>query len=149
MEKIPRRDFLKLAAGGAALGLTSGGKVADRLIPYVIPPEHVKPGQAAFFATVCRECPAGCGMHLWHFDGRVTKAEGNPEHPVNRGALCARGQSAVQGLYDPDRLRHVVHHGTAGRQLGRGHRGHQRPTCAGRPAASFCSPTSRPARWRS
>src|ERR1051325_6361023 len=38
-------------------------------------------------------------------DGRFIKLEGNPAHPLNRGALCARGQSAVQGLYNPDRLR--------------------------------------------
>jgi len=43
-----------------------------------------------------------------HRDGRVTKAEPNPDHPVNRGGLCARGQSAVQGLYDPDRLKTVA-----------------------------------------
>ena len=47
-------------------------------------------------------------MHVWHRDGRVTKAEGNPIHPVNRGGLCARGQSSVQGLYDPDRIKGVV-----------------------------------------
>lgn len=114
VEKMPRRDFLKLAAGGAALGLTSAGKTADKLIPYVIPPDHVKPGLATFFATTCRECPAGCGQHLWHFDGRVTKAEGNPDSHVNHGALCARGQSALQGLYDPDRVRHVMQRQTSG-----------------------------------
>ena len=37
-------------------------------------------------------------------DGRVVKLEGNPEHPVNRGSLCARGQAALQGLYHPDRF---------------------------------------------
>src|SRR6185295_15033670 len=31
--------------------------------------------------------------------------EGNPDHPVNRGGLCARGQAALQGLYNPDRYR--------------------------------------------
>ncbi len=48
-------------------------------------------------------------MHLWHRDGRVTKAEGNPSHPVNSGGLCPRGQSSLQGLYDPDRMRRVLH----------------------------------------
>ncbi|HMI55506.1 MAG TPA: molybdopterin-dependent oxidoreductase, partial [Gemmatimonadaceae bacterium] len=38
-------------------------------------------------------------------DGRTIKLEGNPGHPVNRGALCARGQAALQGLYNPDRYR--------------------------------------------
>jgi len=53
----------------------------------------------------CRECPAGCGMCLYGRDGRVTKAEGIRDHPVSAGGLCARGQSSVQGHYDPDRLR--------------------------------------------
>jgi molybdopterin-containing oxidoreductase family iron-sulfur binding subunit len=47
-------------------------------------------------------------MHLMHRNGRVTKAEGNPEHPINHGALCPRGQSSLQGLYDPDRLRLII-----------------------------------------
>jgi molybdopterin-containing oxidoreductase family iron-sulfur binding subunit len=38
-------------------------------------------------------------------DGRVIKVEGNPEHPVNRGRLCPRGQASVQGLYNPQRAR--------------------------------------------
>jgi anaerobic selenocysteine-containing dehydrogenase len=33
-----------------------------------------------------------------------SKLEGNPDHPVNRGALCARGQSAIQVTYHPDRI---------------------------------------------
>ena len=36
--------------------------------------------------------------------GRPIKLEGNPLHPVNRGTLCIRGQAALQGLYNPDRL---------------------------------------------
>ena len=89
-----------------AVGL--GVKSGDQLIPYMVPPDDVRPSVVTTFATTCRECPAGCGMHLWHRDGRVTKAEGNPLHPINRGTLCARGQSALQGLYDPDRLRQVL-----------------------------------------
>ena len=38
-------------------------------------------------------------------EGRAIKVEGNPRHPVNQGALCARGQAGLQGRYDPDRLR--------------------------------------------
>src|SRR5690606_6693774 len=34
----------------------------------------------------------------------VTKVEGNPDHPVSHGNLCARGQASVQGLYHPDRF---------------------------------------------
>ncbi|ACM19227.1 menaquinol oxidoreductase complex ACIII, molybdopterin-binding-like and iron-sulfur cluster-binding subunit ActB [Geotalea daltonii FRC-32] len=108
MPKMTRRNFLWLTGGtGVALAVDPPRKLVNKLIPQVIPPENIKPGEWAFFATTCRECPAGCGMHLWHRDGRITKAEGNPDHPVNRGGLCPRGQSALQGLYDPDRLQKI------------------------------------------
>ncbi|BCS54213.1 molybdopterin dinucleotide binding domain-containing protein [Geobacter sp. SVR] len=109
MSKISRRTFLWLTGGsGIALATTPQRKVVNTLIPQVIPAEHTVPGEWTLFATTCRECPAGCGTHLWHRDGRVTKAEGNPSHPVNRGGLCARGQSSLQGLYDPDRVQGVI-----------------------------------------
>ena len=56
-------------------------------------------------------------------DGRVIKLEGNPAHPLNRGALCARGQAAPQGLYNPDRYREpMVREGREARahDVGRG-----------------------------
>jgi anaerobic selenocysteine-containing dehydrogenase len=37
-------------------------------------------------------------------NGRALKIEGNPEHPLNQGKLCARGQAGLQMLYNPDRL---------------------------------------------
>jgi len=106
---VTRRDFLKIGADGAAfLAGGVGEKTVDKLIPYVIPPENIRPGEWTIYATTCRECPAGCGMYLRHRDGRVVNASGNPNHPVNKGGLCPRGQSAVQGLYDPDRLKKVL-----------------------------------------
>ena len=76
----------------------------EKILPLVVPNEHLVPGVAAWFATVCRECPAGCGVLARNREGRVVKLEGNPDHPVNRGALCGRGQAALQGLYNPDRF---------------------------------------------
>src|SRR5262249_35755090 len=54
--------------------------------------------------TVCRQCAGGCGMLVRVIEGRAKKVEGNPDHPVNRGKLCARGQASVQEEYHPDRL---------------------------------------------
>jgi molybdopterin-containing oxidoreductase family iron-sulfur binding subunit len=106
---LNRREFLRLGAGGgmyAAVGF--GLKFPGNLIPFTVPPDQVAPEGWSFFSTTCRECPAGCGLRLSHREGRVTKAEGAPGHPVNDGTLCPRGQSAVAGLYDPDRLRGPV-----------------------------------------
>jgi molybdopterin-containing oxidoreductase family iron-sulfur binding subunit len=62
-------------------------------------------GKATWYASTCRECPAGCGVLAKNREGRVIKLEGNPEHPINRGKLCIRGQSALQAVYNPDRLK--------------------------------------------
>ncbi len=105
MPNLGRRDFLKLvgAAGtGAALGGCS--EPTRHLIPYIDPPEDIVPGKALWYATTCRECPAGCGMLAKNREGRVVKVEGNPLHPVSGGKLCMRGQASLHGLYNPDRF---------------------------------------------
>ncbi|MBI3028953.1 MAG: molybdopterin-dependent oxidoreductase [Candidatus Rokubacteria bacterium] len=101
-----RREFFKIVGTSAGAVAAAGcGQAPERILPYVIPPDNLIPGVAAWFSTVCRECPAGCGVIARNREGRVVKLEGNPDHPVNRGALCIRGQAALQGLYNPDRLR--------------------------------------------
>ncbi|RMH12747.1 MAG: hypothetical protein D6701_13160, partial [Gemmatimonadetes bacterium] len=103
---IKRRDFLKvLGVSGAGAGLVgcSTDKV-EKLLPYVVPPEEITPGVATWYTSVCGECSTGCGIWVRTREGRVVKVEGNPEHPVSRGALCARGHSSLQGLYNPDRF---------------------------------------------
>jgi molybdopterin-containing oxidoreductase family iron-sulfur binding subunit len=102
--RLTRRSFLKVAAVAGATAAGCEGLPARELIPYVIPDEHTVPGVATFFATVCRECSAGCGVIARVREGRVIKLEGNPREPISGGALCARGQAALQGLYNPDRL---------------------------------------------
>ena len=101
-----RRDFLKLVGVGVAGAAAGCAKPpAEKLIPYLVAPEDILPGVPYFYSSTCRECPAGCGIVVRAREGRATKIEGNPEHPVNRGGLCARGQASLQGLYDPDRLK--------------------------------------------
>jgi molybdopterin-containing oxidoreductase family iron-sulfur binding subunit len=104
---VKRREFLKVlgvsTAATAALGCTSGD--VEKLIPYLVSPDNTVPGVSNHYATTCRECATGCGLIVEVRDGRAIKAEGNPAHPVNQGALCARGQSSLQGLYNPDRFR--------------------------------------------
>jgi molybdopterin-containing oxidoreductase family iron-sulfur binding subunit len=102
---FPRRDFLKLAGIGALAAAGCAQPPAERLIPYLIPPNDVLPGIPYWYASTCRECPAGCGILVKQREGRVVKLEGNPRHPVNRGGLCARGHAGLQAAYDPDRLK--------------------------------------------
>jgi anaerobic selenocysteine-containing dehydrogenase len=108
VNRISRRDFLKATAGaGVATGLGAAARQVA-LEPYVQPPEEELPGRATWYASTCRQCPAGCGIIVRVINGRPRKIEGNPAHPLNRGKLCARGQAGLQVLYNPDRLRSPV-----------------------------------------
>src|SRR5213596_2485369 len=106
---VRRREFLKVIGVGtaatAAACTYAGPEETGKLIPYLVSPDQTVPGVSTYYATTCRECSAGCGVIAETRDGRTIKLEGNPDHPVNRGALCARGQAALQGLYNPDRYR--------------------------------------------
>ncbi len=102
---MKRRRFLQVAGvTGAGLAAGCGSGEGDKWMPYLVPNEDQIPGIPTYYASTCRECPAGCGILVKTREGRPIKIEGNPHHPVNRGRLCARGQAALQGLYDPDRV---------------------------------------------
>ncbi len=104
---LTRRDFLRgMGATVGGIGLSSA---VDHLIPYVHQPEDLVPGTSTWYATSCRECPAGCGMLVRTSDSRALKCEGNPAHPISQGRLCARGQASLQALYDPDRVGSPMH----------------------------------------
>jgi len=104
---LKRRDFLKVVgASGAGAGvLGCSTEKVENLMPYVTPPEEITPGVATWYSTVCGECEAGCGMWVRTQEGRVVKVEGNPNDPVSKGALCSKGHSSLQGLYNPDRFK--------------------------------------------
>src|SRR5690606_25638140 len=106
-EGLDRRRFLKVVGiGGAGAAVVSGCSTAqvEKLVPYMVQSEDQVPGVPTWYASTCTECAAGCGLHVKTREGRAIKLEGNPAHPVNAGALCAHGQSALQGLYNPGRL---------------------------------------------
>ena len=104
-----RRDFLKLVGTGAAfLAAGCARKPVEKILPYVKAPEEMVPGNPLYYASTCGECENGCGLVVKTREGRPIKLEGNPDHPVNRGTLCPRGQASVINLYDPDRLRGPV-----------------------------------------
>jgi anaerobic selenocysteine-containing dehydrogenase len=113
-EKISRRDFLKLASVGAATTtVLTGCGPASRYVkrePYSKMPEYTYNGLSTYYATTCRECAAGCGIIVRTMQGRALKVEGNPSHPVNHGKTCARGQTTLQGLYNPHRVVGPIKH---------------------------------------
>ncbi|MBN7783566.1 molybdopterin oxidoreductase family protein [Ponticoccus gilvus] len=55
--------------------------------------------------TTCYMCACRCGIDVHLKDGRVTYIEGNRDHPVNRGVLCAKGSAGLMQHLSPARLR--------------------------------------------
>ena len=108
---MDRRTFLKTVGVGSvsmAVGCSPDPYNAPRpkkfLYSLVNAQQDMVTGRTSWYATTCRECPAGCGVLAGNREGRLIKVEGNPLHPVNRGKLCMRGQAALQGVYNPDRI---------------------------------------------
>ena len=116
MTELDRRDFLRLVGAGAGAAVAAGcSDPIEKLVPYVIEPEVITPGIPVYYASTCRECPAGCGLHVKTREGRPVKLEGNPEHPINRGKLCPRGQAGIGRTYHPDRYTSPMARGADGR----------------------------------
>ncbi|MCX8205354.1 MAG: molybdopterin-dependent oxidoreductase [Candidatus Nezhaarchaeota archaeon] len=58
--------------------------------------------------TDCALCYNSCGINVYVEGGRVVKVEGMPEHPLNRGVLCPRGEALIDYVYSPDRLKYPM-----------------------------------------
>jgi anaerobic selenocysteine-containing dehydrogenase len=110
-DKLSRRDFLKTAGAGAAIAALTGCGPMSRYVlrePYERMPEYNQAGRPILYASTCGECSAGCGLVVRTLEGRVHKVEGNPANPVNFRKTCARGQAALQSVYNPDRFQGPV-----------------------------------------
>ena len=55
--------------------------------------------------TTCYMCACRCGINVHIRDGKVRYIEGNRDHPINRGVLCAKGSAGIMQHYSPARLR--------------------------------------------
>jgi molybdopterin-containing oxidoreductase family iron-sulfur binding subunit len=108
-----RRDFLRLAGFGLAGATLAGCQRApvQHAVTYLTPPDEIIPGRTYDYASTCGGCSAGCGVLVRNRDGRPIKLEGNPDHPLSRGGLCAVGQASLLGLYDQQRLTQPLHEG--------------------------------------
>ena len=55
--------------------------------------------------TTCYMCACRCGVRVTLEDGKIRFVQGNPNHPVNRGVLCAKGNAAIMKQISPAKLR--------------------------------------------
>ncbi len=110
-QKLPpftRRRFLQLMGASIALAGTTGCWRAEKILPFANRPEGRIPGNAEYYATGVDIGGVVRGVVATSHDGRPTKLEGNPNHPMSLGATDAQTQAVVLELYDPDRSQKVM-----------------------------------------
>ncbi len=102
---ISRRTFLKIFGSGlAATGLTEvickrSGWAAS------IPSAKIKEAQITH--SICPYCGVGCGLVAYTKNGKLVDVEGDPDHPINQGTLCSKGQAVFEVVTSPRRLKKV------------------------------------------
>ncbi len=87
---LSRRDLLKNAvAAGGLMALLDGGvaSAADK--------DSMKTEGAKITKTICPYCSVGCGILMYSRNGELVNASGDPDHPINEGALCSKGSSVM------------------------------------------------------
>ena len=102
---LPRRDFVKLMGASLALAGLSGCafQPQEKIVPYVKAPEESVAGIPLYYATAMPFMGYALGLLAEASEGRPTKVEGNPDHPISRGRTDAWAQASVLDMYDPDR----------------------------------------------
>src|SRR5574342_446102 len=96
---VSRREFMKISGGTVLLG--SLGVNLDPAQAYA---QGLKIKNAKETYTVCPYCSVGCGLLVHTKDGKVVNTEGDPDHPINEGTLCSKGQSLYQIINNDKRL---------------------------------------------
>lgn len=100
-----RREFLKLM--GASMAMATAGCIrrpVQKIVPYNKQPEEVTFTVANHYTSSFSDGSEVMGLLVKSRDGRPIKVEGNPNHPLNKGATSIRAQAHVLSLYDPERL---------------------------------------------
>jgi thiosulfate reductase/polysulfide reductase chain A len=102
---VSRREFFKIGGGGVAVAL-GAGLAGKSLLDE--PHDNALAAPAAkvvYKHGVCGICELNCAMKGKIENGRLVKLEGKAVDQHSRGSLCAKGNSGINMLYDPDRLK--------------------------------------------
>jgi formate dehydrogenase major subunit len=103
--KLSRRDFLKVSTVSSGAALTG----VFSLLPVEVKAEKLRIRYAKQSTTICPYCACGCGMIVSTSKGRAVNIEGDPDHPINEGALCSKGSALYQVANNKRRLTNVMY----------------------------------------
>ena len=105
--EISRRRFLQ---GSVAMSIAGGVSLSSSSImaSSTKPAKDKLSNEEKQVATLCEMCVNKCAAIAHVRNGVVQKLDPNPLFPKSRNMLCARGNSGIQALYDPDRLKYPL-----------------------------------------
>ena len=109
---VSRRKFIQLS-GAAAAGVAVS-RLGFDLRPIQAHAQTLKIRYAKETTTICCYCGVGCGAIVHtsrRGDGRVINIEGDPDHVINRGALCSKGSALKQLTENQNRLTEPMYRG--------------------------------------
>ena len=107
-----RREFLGIMGASIALaGLSGCRRPVEKIIPYVVAPEEIVPGNPNYYATSMQRGLDAIGFVVENHEGRPTKIEGNIKHSSSLGKTDSFAQAEILNLYDPDRSKGVLQNG--------------------------------------
>lgn len=106
LSNVSRRKFLAVLSSSIAFAAAGCSEYPEKgeIVPYNKRPEEVIPGIPNYYASTCTACSNACGILIKTREGRPIKVDGNPDHPINKGKICSKGQASPLNLYDPGRL---------------------------------------------
>ncbi|POY42374.1 sulfate ABC transporter substrate-binding protein [Avibacterium gallinarum] len=109
--QVTRRKFFKICAGGMAG--TSAAMLGFAPATALAAPREYKLLRGKETRNTCTYCAVGCGMLLYSLGdgaknsvGKLYHIEGDPDHPVSRGALCPKGAGALDYVNSPRRVKY-------------------------------------------
>ncbi len=107
---VDRRNFLKLGGAAASASLISGlsGRAAKAKAAALKRGgegySQLSGNKLEAVPSICGQCPSRCAILGYLDNGRLVKIEGQPSSIRNQGKVCAKGQTGVAKVYDPDRI---------------------------------------------
>jgi formate dehydrogenase major subunit len=103
--ELSRRSFLKTAGVGLGSLFAASALKSQPVLAHAPKAQPLKK-QFGEANTICPFDGSGCGFIVATKDGKVENIEGDPDHPINRGGGCAKGQSIRQLAADNPRRLH-------------------------------------------
>ena len=100
--RVSRRGFLVITGattGGAILASLGFRPKSAKAQTWDLKIKYAKES-----TTICPYCAVGCALIVSASDGKIINIEGDPDHPINQGSLCSKGEALIQVANNERRL---------------------------------------------